>query len=119
MTAGNSFLSARGLGLDYGRFTYGLTHTNKSQNAVFGGDSNDYMSELSVVYHPTGVIDLTLSGGRIRVISTARTRLSTGCASYAMRPAMRNSIISGGILIFKCKRHPRGLRLARTKKMRL
>lgn len=54
------------LTLDYGRFSYGLTHTNKSQNAVFGGDSNDYVSELSVVYHLTGVIDLTLSGGRTR-----------------------------------------------------
>jgi hypothetical protein len=54
------------LTLDAGRFAYGITHTNKAQHAAFGGDADDYVSELSVVYHLTGVVDLTLSGGRTR-----------------------------------------------------
>ena len=54
------------LTLDHGRFAYGLTHTNKHLDAAFGNGSNEWVSELSVVYHVTGVLDLTLSGGRTR-----------------------------------------------------
>lgn len=55
------------LTVDYGRFAYGLTHTNKHIDAAFGAPgSNEWISELSVVYHLTGVIDLTFSGGRTR-----------------------------------------------------
>ena len=54
------------LTLDRGRFAYGLTHTDKHLDAAFGNGSSEWVSELSVVYHLTGVIDLTLSGGRTR-----------------------------------------------------
>jgi hypothetical protein len=65
--AGNdtSYLTTS-LTVDYGRFAYGITHTDKSLDAAFGNGSSEYISELSVVYHLTGLIDVTVSGGRTR-----------------------------------------------------
>jgi len=54
------------LTVDTGRFAWGLTHTNRRISPVGTPTSNEYLTEASVVYHLTGLIDLGLSGGRSR-----------------------------------------------------
>lgn len=54
------------LTFDAGRFAYGLTHTNKAIDPSGGPRTNEYITEASMVYHLTGLIDLALSGGRQR-----------------------------------------------------
>jgi len=54
------------LTFDAGRFAYGLTHTNKKISPSGGPDSNEYLTEASMVYHVTGLVDLAVSGGRSR-----------------------------------------------------
>jgi hypothetical protein len=54
------------LTLDTGRFAWGLTHTNRRISPAGSPSSNEYVTEASVVYHLTGVVDLGVSGGRSR-----------------------------------------------------
>ena len=54
------------LTLDTGRFAWGLTHTNRHISPAGTGSSTEYLTEASVVYHLTGLIDVAFSGGRSR-----------------------------------------------------
>ena len=54
------------LTLDTGRIAWGLTHTNRHISPSGSGSSTEYLTEASVVYHLTGLIDVALSGGRSR-----------------------------------------------------
>jgi hypothetical protein len=54
------------LTFDAGRFAYGLTHTNKQISPTGASRYNEYLTEASMVYHVTGLVDLALSGGRSR-----------------------------------------------------
>jgi hypothetical protein len=54
------------LTVDTGRFAWGLTHTNRHISPAGSPGSNEYLTEASVVYHLTGLIDVGLSGGRSR-----------------------------------------------------
>ena len=54
------------LTLDAGRFAYGVTHTNKRLRPSGGPNNNEYITEGSVVFHATGLIDLAFSAGKAR-----------------------------------------------------
>jgi hypothetical protein len=54
------------LTFDAGRFAYGVTHTNKRLRPRGGPNTNEYITEGSVVYHATGLIDLAFSAGKAR-----------------------------------------------------
>ncbi|MGA7438946.1 MAG: hypothetical protein WBW32_12570 [Luteibacter sp.] len=54
------------LTLDTGRLAWGLTHTHRHISPAGSGSSTEYLTEASVVYHLTGLIDVGLSGGRSR-----------------------------------------------------
>lgn len=54
------------LTVDTGRIAWGLTHTNRRISLSGARRSNDYLTEGSVVYHLTGLVDVGLSGGRAR-----------------------------------------------------